>query len=190
MTTSSLPDRSSPQDQPQNQPQNQPQDQPRSQERIGQTLHLSRESRRIAGFLLLSIVAVEFGGYSLVRAAGEGGQMTEFQEGFSRAGHAHAGVLVTLALVCVVLADATDLRGVFGYLARLGVPAAAILMPAGFFLSSMGSRATSPNGFVVLLWLGALSLAVGVVSLGLTLVRGSVGPPAAARSDRRAATRP
>jgi hypothetical protein len=116
--------------------------------------------------------------------------MTDFQEGFSRAGHAHAGVLVILALICVVLADATNLRGPFGYLARLAVPAAAILMPAGFFLSSMGTAATSPNGFVVLLWLGAASLTVGVVTLGVTLVRSTIGPAATAPGDLSAANRP
>ena len=150
-----------------------------------QTLTLSRESRRIAGLLLLSIVGVESGGYYLTRVASGHEQLTEFQESFSRAGHAHAGVLVVLGLVMVVLADATALRGPLGYVARLGVPLAAILMPTGFFLSSTGSGATEPNGAVVLLWLGAGSLAVGVVTLGLTLaVSGFRGDPApAARSD-------
>src|SRR4051812_15967595 len=95
---------------------------------------LSRESRRIAGVLLLSIVAVESGGYYLARVASGARQLTDFQKAFSRAGHAHAGMLVTLALVCVILADAAGLSGRLGYLARLGVPYAAILMPLGFFL--------------------------------------------------------
>ena len=134
-----------------------------------QTLTLSRESRRIAGLLLLSIVGVESGGYYLTRVASGHEQLTDFQVSFSRAGHAHAGVLVTLALIIVVLADATSLRGPIAYVARLGVPLAAILMPAGFFLSSTGTGTTEPNGAVVLLWLGAVSLAVGVVTTGLAL---------------------
>jgi len=133
------------------------------------TLTLSRESRRIAGLLLLSIVGVESGGYYLTKVASGQERLTDFQESFSRAGHAHAGVLVTLALIIVVLADATALRGPLGYVARLGVPLAAILMPAGFFLSSTGAGTTEPNGAIVLLWFGALSLAVGVVTTGLAL---------------------
>lgn len=137
-----------------------------------QTRMLSREARRVAGLLLLSIVTVEVGGYYLTKVASGHRQLTDFQESFARAGHAHAGVLVTLALVIVVLVDATTLRGPIGHVARLGVPLAAVLMPAGFFASSSGAGATEPNGAVVLLWLGAVSLAVGVVTTGLALTAG------------------
>jgi hypothetical protein len=136
-----------------------------------QTLQLSRATRRIAGILLLSIVTIEFGGYYLTRVASGEVELTAFQVAFSRAGHAHAGVLVTLSLVALILADATSLDGVLGYGARLAIPLAAILMSAGFFLSSMGSGRTEPNGLVVVLWLGAVSLAVGVIALGVALVR-------------------
>ena len=61
--------------------------------------------------------------------------------------------------------------GVGGWVARLGIPTAAILMPAGFFFSSMGAGRTEPNGLVVLLWLGAASLAAGVITLGVRLLR-------------------
>jgi hypothetical protein len=46
-------------------------------------------------------------------------------------------------------------------------------MPTGFFLSSMGAGRTGPNGLVAVLWLGAASLTVGVVVLGLALLRGA-----------------
>jgi hypothetical protein len=68
-----------------------------------------------------------------------------------------------------VLADATALRGPLGFVGRLGVPLAAILMPAGFFLSSTGAGTTEPNGAIALLWVGAVSLAAGVVTTGLAL---------------------
>lgn len=135
------------------------------------TLTLSRTGRRIAGLLLLSFVAVEFGGLYLTRVASGEEAVTEFQQNFARAGHAHAGVLVILSLIAVVLADATNARGPLGWVARLGVPLAAILMSAGFFLSSMGPGRTEPNGLIVVLWLGAASLTVGVVSLGVLLLR-------------------
>jgi hypothetical protein len=77
---------------------------------------------------------------------------------------------VTLALVCQILADAADLSGFPAGLARSGVPMAAILMPAGFFFSSAGPQATKPNGLVVLLYAGAVSLAAGVVALGIGLL--------------------
>jgi len=93
-----------------------------------------------------------------------------FQKAFARAGHAHAGVLVTLSLVCLILADSADLSGLQRFFARNGFWAAAILMPAGFFLSSAGSDVTTPNRFVLLLYAGAISLALGAVCLGLGLL--------------------
>lgn len=96
--------------------------------------------------------------------------MTPFQKAFARAGHAHAGVLVVAALVCQVLADAAELTGFQGTLARTGVPVAAILFPAGFFFSSMGRGRTEPNRLIWLLYVGAVVLAASVVSLGLRLL--------------------
>lgn len=137
------------------------------------TVTVTRESMRIAGILLITIVAIEFGGLYLTRVASGAVELTEFQQNFSRAGHAHAGVLVILSLVAVLLADAADARGAGGWIARLAIPLAAILMSAGFFLSSMGSGRTEPNALVVVLWLGAASLTVGVLTLGVLLIRAS-----------------
>ncbi|HEU5126394.1 MAG TPA: hypothetical protein VFU12_00265 [Glycomyces sp.] len=133
-------------------------------------LELSDSSRVIAGIVLLTIVTIEFGGTFLLRIAGGKVPMTDFQKSFARAGHAHAGVLVTLGLVCLVLADATGLSGFAGWIARAGVPLAAILMSAGFFLSSAGRDRTRPNGLIALLWLGAAALAAGTLTLGVGLL--------------------
>ena len=95
---------------------------------------------------------------------------TDFQKSFARAGHAHAGVLVILALVCQVYADAAGQDGVWGWLSRSGVAFAAILMPAGFFFSSMGRGRERPNPLVWLLAAGAALLAAGVTSLGVGLL--------------------
>ncbi len=132
---------------------------------------MSQASKRIAGLLLLSVVAIEFGGYFLTRVASGKEELTEFQVAFARAGHAHAGVLVILSLVSLLLADAAALRGALGYVARVAIPAAAILMSAGFFLSSAGEGRTEPRSLIVVLWLGAASLTIGVVGLGIALLR-------------------
>jgi hypothetical protein len=58
-----------------------------------------------------------------------------------RAGHAHAGVLVILSLVHQLLADAAyPAPGSAFWVARLGVPLAAVLVPMGFFLSMASPR--------------------------------------------------
>ena len=119
---------------------------------------------------LLTIVAVESGGWYMLRLIRGRLPATGFQKTFSRAGHAHAGVLVILSLVVQLYADVAGLSGLVGFAARYFVPYAAILMPAGFFLSSMGKGRTASNRAIVLIYLGALVLALGVVSLGLGLL--------------------
>jgi hypothetical protein len=94
---------------------------------------------------------------------------TLIQRSFARAGHAHAGVLVMLALVGQILADGAALDGVDDFLARTGIWVA-VLFPAGFFLSSAGGGRTEPNRLIVLLYAGAASLTVGVVALGVGLL--------------------
>ena len=119
--------------------------------------------------LLLTIVAVELGGWLMLRVVRGQQPATPFQQAFFRAGHAHAGVLVILALVSQILVSAAHVTGVLGFLAN-GIWVAAILMSAGFFLSAAGKNVTQPNCFIWLLYLGAASLAVGVVSLGIGLL--------------------
>lgn len=133
-------------------------------------LEISADTRTTAGILLLTVVFVESGGLFVLRLVRGRIERTDFQRAFARAGHAHAGVLVTLALVGQLFADAAGLGGPPAFLARNGIWAAAILMPAGFFLSSAPAGAIRPNGLIVLLYLGAASLAAGVTALGIGLL--------------------
>jgi hypothetical protein len=72
---------------------------------------LSSDSRTTSGVLLITIVAVEYGGLFVLRLVRGAEPATEFQKSFARAGHAHAGVLVIFAIVAQPLADATGLHG-------------------------------------------------------------------------------
>lgn len=134
------------------------------------TLALSAESRQLAGILLLALVTVETGGIYMVKLVRGAAAATPFQISFARAGHAHAGVLLILALVCLVLADSTDQSGFVDWLSRSGVAIAALLMPAGFFFSSMGTGREKPNRLIALVFVGATVLAAGLVSLGVGLL--------------------
>jgi len=119
--------------------------------------------------LLLTLVAVESGGWFMLRVMRGQRPATEFQRAFFRAGHAHAGVLVILSLVAQLLAGAASLSGMAALLSN-GIWAAAILMPAGFFLSATGRDRTRPNQLIILVYAGAIALALGVISLGLGLL--------------------
>ena len=134
------------------------------------TLVLSEESRILAGILFLALVTVESGGLYMMSIVRGSAAVTPFQLAFARAGHAHAGVLLILALVCQVFADATDQTGLLGWLSRSGVAVSALLMPGGFFFASMGKGREKPNGFIALVFVGAALLAVSLASLGVGLL--------------------
>ena len=92
------------------------------------------------------------------------------RQNFFRAGHAHAGVLIILALVCQVLADGANLPPGLLFAPRLGVPVRNILMPAGFFLFSDSTERQPPGKAVALICIGALVLAATVLTLGIGLL--------------------
>jgi hypothetical protein len=135
------------------------------------SLELSPEATSTAGVLLLSLLAVEWGGAFLLRVAQGDVEATDLQRRLYRAGHAHAGVLVTLGLLTVLLTEATGLTGLLAQVARSGVPIAAILMSGGFFLAAAGRARTRarPAG-LALVAIGALSLAAGAGTLGVGLL--------------------
>ncbi len=136
---------------------------------------IAPESRRLAGILLILVPAVAFGGASLLSMiVGEtpGYLDNAVRQDLLRAGHAHGGVLLVLALVMLRYVDEARLSGPWLWLARLGVPIAAILMPAGFFLSVVRPEDTEPSALIVLVPVGGLFLVGGVLSLGIGLLRG------------------
>jgi hypothetical protein len=133
-------------------------------------IELTEGVRITAGIVLLTVVGIESGGAFMLKVVTGRVPTTDFQKSFFRAGHAHAGVLVTLGLVCLVLSEATDLRGFPRWLAGTGVLIAAILLPGGFFFSAIGNGRTSPNRWAVLFPIGGLVLAAGVVTLGIGLL--------------------
>ncbi|WP_406045545.1 hypothetical protein OG799_14335 [Micromonospora sp. NBC_00898] len=129
------------------------------------------DTRHTAGILLLAVLAIEYGGTYVLRLVRGSAPATPFQLRFARAGHAHAGILVVLALVTLPYADVARLSGGWELIARSGVWLAAILMPAGFFLASAGRAVQRPNRFVVLVYAGAVVLAAAVTTLGVGLLR-------------------
>ena len=134
---------------------------------------MSDASKQLAGILFVVIPTIEFGGWSLLRMIARripGYLDNPVRQNLFRAGHAHAGVLLLLALVGILYVDQTDLSGGARTLVRTGLALAPILMPAGFFFSVLRPSDDRPNRLIVLVYLGALSLAVSAVTLGLSLL--------------------
>jgi hypothetical protein len=123
----------------------------------------------MSGILLIIVPTIEFGGWFLLSAlSGKMPQFTEFQRSMFRAGHAHAGVLVILALVGQILVDQTRLPETVGWAVRIGFVLAALLVSGGFFGGALGKN--QPGGLIALLWIGAVVLACSVITLGIGLI--------------------
>jgi hypothetical protein len=128
----------------------------------------------MCGIILITVPSIQYGGYFLLTSLMDRNSRymdNPLRQNFFRAGHAHAGVIVLLSLICQLLADAAVLPGWLLWIARIGAPAAAILIPLGFFLSMPSSDVKGPNRMVSFIYIGAVLLAVSVVTLGVGLLR-------------------
>ena len=137
---------------------------------------MTREARLLSGIILITVPTIQYGGYFLLTSLmdkGSGYMDNPLRQNFFRAGHAHAGVIVILSLVCQVLADAAVLPAPLMWFVRIGVPLSAILISAGFFVSMLPPTATQPNGAVSLIYVGAVILAASVLTLAIGLIRTS-----------------
>ncbi|HEY7411779.1 MAG TPA: hypothetical protein VII13_13610 [Vicinamibacteria bacterium] len=137
---------------------------------------MSRESRRLAGIILVVVPSVMFGGMALlVHLVGRlpGYADNPLRQDLWRAGHAHAGVYLVLSLVMLRYVDEARLSARARWVARLGAPVAAILLPAGFFLSVVSPASTSASAWLWLVYPGAACLAAAVLTLGVGLIRAS-----------------
>jgi len=135
---------------------------------------MTREARMMSGIILITVPTIQYGGYFLLTSLmnrGSGYMDNPLRQNFFRAGHAHAGVIVILSLVCQMLADGAALPVPLVWLVRIGVPLSAILISAGFFFSVLPPDATEASGAVSLIYAGALVLAAGVLTLGVGLLR-------------------
>jgi hypothetical protein len=135
---------------------------------------VTREARMMSGIILITVPTIQYGGYFLLTSLmnkGSGYMNNPLRQNFFRAGHAHAGVIVILSLICQLLADGAVLPTSLLWLVRIGVPLAAILISSGFFFSVLRLDATEASGAVSLIYTGALVLAASVVTLGVGLLR-------------------
>jgi hypothetical protein len=74
--------------------------------------YMTREARLMSGIILITVPTIQYGGYFLLRSLmskSSGYMENPLRQNFFRAGHAHAGVIVILSLICEMLADSATL---------------------------------------------------------------------------------
>lgn len=137
---------------------------------------MSTESVRLAGILVVVYPTVVFGGASILWHWIT--KQTTYYENplrqrLWRAGHAHAGVLLLVSLVALLLVDQTDLGDAWKSVVRFAIPASAIFLPVAYFLSVVRPDVTKPNKLINLAYVGAVSLTIGLLVLGIGLLQAS-----------------
>ena len=139
---------------------------------------MNPQSRLVAGILLIVLPTVEFGGASILSMliSDPSYAQNDLRQDLWRAGHAHAGVWLVLSLVALRYVDEATLSEGMRWVVRLAFPAAALLMPLAFFLSVLSPEATEPNAMIYLAYVAGIVLAVGLLTLGVGLVRGRRRP--------------
>ena len=135
---------------------------------------MSPQSRLVAGIVLIIVPTVEIGGASILSLliADPTYAQNDLRQDLWRAGHAHAGVWLVLSLVALRYVDEATLSERMRWVVRLAFPTAAVLMALGFFLSVLSPEATEPNALINLTFVAGLLLAVGLLVLGVGLIRG------------------
>ncbi|SIQ56051.1 hypothetical protein [Micromonospora avicenniae] len=134
---------------------------------------MSSATLTTAGILLITVVAVAYGGLTLLThlARRKGGYLDNpVRRGLWTAGHAHAGVLVLFALAVLPYIDQADASEGTRTAIRSLLVAAPVLMPLGFFLSVVRPQDTRPNKLIWLTVLGGGCLIAGSLLLGVNLL--------------------
>ena len=121
--------------------------------------------------LLLLLVSVEYGGWSLLGFLTGRGQLGEFREQFFRAGHAHAGVLLVLSLVYFLYLDRTGYSTGVQWLAGLLLLLGILAQSGGFFIHlGLGQKNRSSLGTIVTRTGALLLLAAVLIVLAIGLL--------------------
>lgn len=128
-------------------------------------------TKLLPALAFFALVTVEFGGWSLLGLIGTD-TLSPFQERFFRAGHAHAGTLLVLALVSFVFLGRTSFSVGAQWVVGVALLAGILMQSGGFFLHMLVGTEGGGSVGTLLTRLGAIVLAGSLVALGIGVLRG------------------
>jgi hypothetical protein len=119
---------------------------------------------------ILSLVTVEYGGWALLSFITGREGLAEWQKGFFRAGHAHAGVLLVLSLVYLLYLPRAEFSNGVEWAAGGVLLAGVLAQSGGFFLHLGIGEPGRPSAGTKLTRAGAFLLAAALVALAVGLI--------------------
>ena len=134
---------------------------------------MSEATRWMVAISFISLPTIAFGGsflLSILRRQVGTENFTTVQRDYFRAGHAHAGVLVLLAIVGQLVLDFSLFPEWAVWILRIGLFVAPLLISGGFF-GGAPRKADGPAGpLVKLIPLGAIVLGISTLGVGISLL--------------------
>lgn len=134
---------------------------------------MSDASRWMVAIAFISLPTIAFGGYFLLailkKQVGTE-NISPVQREYFRAGHAHAGVLVSLSIIGQLVLDYSLFNDTLVWAMRIGLFVAPLLISGGFFGGAPRTAEGNPGGLVKLIPLGAAVMSVSTLVIGLSLI--------------------
>ena len=134
---------------------------------------MSDAARWMIALAFISLPTIAFGGYfllSVLRRQAGTEKITSEQRDYFRAGHAHAGVLVLLAIIGQIILDQSRFGESATWGLRIGLFVSPLLISGGFFGGAPRTAGGSTTALIKLIPLGAIILGVSTIGLGVSLL--------------------
>ena len=134
---------------------------------------MSDASRWMIALAFISLPTIAFGGYfllSIFKKQKGTENISAIQRDYFKAGHAHAGVLVSLSIIGQLVLDFSLSNDTLVWAARIGLFVAPLLISGGFFGGAPTKADGKPGALVKLIPIGAVVLSASTIAVGLGLL--------------------
>ena len=134
---------------------------------------MSDASRWMIALAFISLPTIAFGGYfllSILKKQKGTENISAIQRDYFKAGHAHAGVLVSLSIIGQLVLDFSLSNDTLVWAARIGLFVAPLLSSGGFFGGAPTKADGKPGALVKLIPIGAVVLSASTIAVGLGLL--------------------
>lgn len=134
---------------------------------------MSGAARWMIALAFISLPTIAFGGYfllSILKRQSGTENVTSEQRDYFRAGHAHAGVLVLLAIVGQLVLDYSRFNESITWVLRIGLFVAPMLISGGFFGGAPRKAGAPTTPLIKLIPVGAIVLALSTIGVGVSLL--------------------
>lgn len=134
---------------------------------------MSDATRWLVAFAFISLPTIAYGGYFLLtilkRKAGTEG-ISAIQRDYFRAGHAHAGVLLVIAIIGLLVLDSSLAGDWWLWTIRIGLLISPLLISGGFFGGAPRTPDGPPGPLVKLIPIGAVIFGLSTLGVGISLL--------------------